>query len=159
MHKYIRGRFTEEKEIKHHITIGLADILSGEFTSFEEREDHEEMMRILEASTTFSGISPAIEMMDSYYFSGNAIYENDVVAAINHCVELGYKEEDIIIDSILGGRAEVETWEGKNKNAFQVMERTAELWDYYLGMHGILRSKAGHSDVNFRYVVGPTYLP
>ena len=78
-------------------------------------------MRILEASTTFSGISPAIEMFDSYYFAGNAIYENDVVAAINHCAELGYKESDIIIDSVLGGRAEVEEWEGKNKNAFQVM--------------------------------------
>lgn len=115
------------------------------------------MLDILKASVTFSGISPAVEAFDSLYFSGNAIYENDVVAAINHCEKLGYAEEDIVIDSILGGRSEIKEWDTHGKNAFQVMERSASIYKFYLTLHGVLRAKTGHSGVNFRYVIGPSF--
>jgi len=46
------------------------------------------------------------------------VYENDVMAAINHCEMLGYEEEDIIIDSILGGSTRLGTFDANKKNSF-----------------------------------------
>jgi hypothetical protein len=89
--------------------------------------------------------------------SGNAIYENDVMEAINHCERLGYVEKDIVIDTIVGGKKELSNFNGDGKNAFMIMQRSAELWNYYDVMHGVLRAKHGHSEVIFRYEIGPTY--
>ena len=106
---------------------------------------------------SFAGISPAIEAFDQLYFSGNAIYENDVMGAINHCQSLGYRDADIIIDSIVGGDSSLPHFNLRYKNTFSIMTRTAELYNYYNVMHGVLRAKNGHSHVNFRYVIGPTF--
>ncbi len=60
-------------------------MLNGAFASFSEKITTENMIKILQASVSFSGMSPAISIFDQLYFSGNAIYENDVSSAIKHC--------------------------------------------------------------------------
>jgi predicted patatin/cPLA2 family phospholipase len=84
---------------KHLITY----FYTGAFASFSEQEDTELMIKVLQASVAFSGMSPAIEINDSLYLTGNIIYENDVASAITHCEKLGYPRKDIIIDSLLAG--------------------------------------------------------
>lgn len=37
------------------------------------------------------------------------------------------------------------------------MARAAELYQYYKIMRGLLRAKNGHTGVNFRYVIAPTF--
>ncbi len=83
------------REVKQHLTIAVTNILNGKyiltlifkgmFTTFDERHPSDELIKILQASVSFSGISPAVEAFGQLYFSGNAIYENDVIGAINHC--------------------------------------------------------------------------
>ena len=114
-------------------------------------------MKVLQASVSFSGISPAVEFNNTLYFAGNAIYENDVMAAVNHCEALGYDEKDIIIDSIVGGSTELSFFNPELENSFGIMRRASELWKFYDTMHGVMRAKNGHPDVNFRYVIGPTF--
>ena len=129
----------------------------GAFTTFTEHLGHDDMMKILQASISFSGVSPAIEFNDELFFSGNAIYENDVMAAINHCEALGYDEPDIVIDSIVGGSTELAAFHPHVENSFGVMRRASELWKFYDTMHGVMRAKNGHPKVNFRYVIGPSF--
>ena len=93
--------------VKQHLTIAVTNILNGAFVSFEEHVPNEDLIKILQASVSFSGISPAIEFGDDLLIAGNAIYENDVMSAINHCEALGYAEEQIVIDSIVGGATEL----------------------------------------------------
>ena len=76
---------------------------------------------------------------------------------INHCESLGYKEEDIVIDTILSGEREVGHFESEKANAFSVLKRSSEVFKYYQHMHGIMRAKDGHRNVNFRYVVAPSF--
>lgn len=90
-----------------------------------------EIVTILEASVTYSGISPATEYKDSVYFSGSTVYENDVMSVINHCESLGYAEEDIVIDSIISTPKELPYYDGKGANAFKVLKRSGELFKYY----------------------------
>ena len=44
-----------------------------------------------------------MEAFDSLWFTGSAIQENDVIAPIKHCRELGYTDDKISIDVILSG--------------------------------------------------------
>lgn len=112
---------------------------------------------MLEASISFSGISPAVEHKGSLYFSGDSVYENDVLSVINHCESLGYAEKDIVIDTIVSGMLDVTHFNPKGANSFSILRRSSELFKYYQHMHGILRAKDGHRNVNFRYVIGPSF--
>jgi hypothetical protein len=103
-------------------------------------------------------MSPAVEIFDNLYLSGNSIYENDVSSAITHCAELGYAHEDIIIDSLLSGSIYMDYFDSKDTNAWGAMVQSSKMWKFYDKVHGILRAKITHQDVIFRYLIGPDFL-
>ena len=154
MTEYLNDKF-KDRSVHRHLNIAVTNVLNGQFSIFDESLPTEDLIRILQASVSFSGISPAIEYEEQIYFSGNTVYENDVLSVINHCESLGYKEEDIVIDTILSGEREVGPFNSEKANAFSVLKRSSEVFKYYQHMHGIMRAKDGHRNVNFRYVVGP----
>jgi len=71
----------------------------------------------------------------------------DVMAPINHCRDLGYKGDEIIIDVILSGNPHMHHVYAKIYNSLAVAQRTFEVMGYYQRMFGILRAKNGHPDV------------
>ena len=156
MTEYLNDKF-KDRSVHRHLNIAVTNVLNGQFSIFDESLPTEDLIRILQASVSFSGMSPAIEDEDQIYFSGNTVYENDVLSVINHCESLGYKEEDIVIDTILSGEREVGHFNSEKANAFSVLKRSSEVFKYYQHMHGIMRAKDGHRNVNFRYVVAPSF--
>lgn len=79
------------------------------------------ILKVLEASLTFAGFTPAIPLNGTYYISGNAIYSNDMTTAITHCEEMGFKGSDIVIDTILNGPRDMEPLDVKKANSLQIM--------------------------------------
>lgn len=154
---FIREQFADLTEVYCHLNIAVTNILNGQFSIFDESTPFQDLMNILVASVSFSGISPAQEHGESIYISGNAVYENDVLSVINHCESLGYAEQDIVIDTILSGKRSISDYDGSGANAFSVLKRSSVVFKYYQHMHGIMRAKDGHRNVNFRYVVGPEF--
>lgn len=105
--------------------------MPGEFTLFDECSEKEELLKMLEASVSFSGISPAVEHDGSLFFSGDSVYENDVLSVINHCESMGYAEKDIVIDTIVSGVLDVPHFNPKGANSFSILRRSSELFKYY----------------------------
>lgn len=101
-----------------HYSIGVANVITGLFESYDETLSHEDTIKLLQASVTFSGVSPAVEALDSLFFAGGMIYENDVTAAINHCEEMGYSEDQIVIDTIISSPAALSQIDASNYNSF-----------------------------------------
>ena len=62
-----------------------------------------------------------------------------------------------MIDTILGGNKQLPAYAPTLENSFQIMARAAELYEYYQITRGLLRAKNGHTGVNFRYVIAPTF--
>ena len=139
------------------MNIAVTNVLTGQFRTFSEHHSNKILIKILQASVSFLGISNPIYFHNSIFTSGSAVYENDVMAAINHCEMLGYAEKDIIIDSVLGGSTRLANFDTKKKNSFQIMSRSSELWKYYESIRGVMRAKNGHTGVNFRYLIGPQF--
>jgi hypothetical protein len=129
--------------------------MTGAFATFE-RPKHADMIRLLQASVTFAGVTPPQEIFGTQYITGSSIYENDVVAAIAHCEKLGYAHSDIIIDTIIGTNILVDYFDTKKSNSVQMLVRSAVLIEFYEKANGILRAKQSHNDVMFRYIIGPT---
>ena len=44
------------------------------------------------ASLSFAGFFPPAEVLGSYFFDGSAVWDIDIVSAINRCTEKGFKE-------------------------------------------------------------------
>jgi len=45
------------------LTISVANVLNGNFQTFNEHHTNDEILEILKASVTYSGIAPAVELM------------------------------------------------------------------------------------------------
>ena len=98
----------------------MANVLTGQFKSFKEHHTSEEFIKVLQASVSFPGVFKTVEAFDSVWFTGSAIYEMDVIAPINHCLELGYTDKDIVIDVVLSGNPHMHHVYAKIFNAFGV---------------------------------------
>ena len=88
--EFIYSRLGYLDKVHTHLNIALTDILDGQFTIFDESYSTDDLRKILVASVSFSGVTPAVEWDGQYYFSGDTVYENDVLSVINHCESLGY---------------------------------------------------------------------
>lgn len=129
--EYIYTRLGYLDTVHTHLNIALTDILDGKFTIFDESWSTDDLRKILVASVSFSGVSPAVEWDGQYYFSGDSVYENDVLSVINHCESLGYEEKDIVIDTVLSGQRDIEYYDHTESNAFDVLQRASKIFKYY----------------------------
>jgi hypothetical protein len=59
-----------------------------------------------------------VEAFDSLWFTGSSIYEIDVMGVINHCRNMGYKDEEIVIDAILSANPYIEHTPAHTFNSF-----------------------------------------
>ena len=126
MYDFIADYFKDTK-LSRHLNIGLANVLTGQFKSFKEHHSSDDFVKVLQASVSFPGVFKTIEAFDSVWFTGSAIYEMDVMAPINHCRDLGYKGDEIIIDVILSGNPHMHHVYAKIYNSFAVAQRTFEV--------------------------------
>jgi predicted acylesterase/phospholipase RssA len=102
LYDFFENYFRDSKFYRH-MNIGIANVLDGRFKSFSQKHGSDELVKVLQASVSFPGVFKAVEAFDSIWFSGSSMYEIDILTAIRHCTDMGYEEEDIIIDVILSG--------------------------------------------------------
>lgn len=101
-------------------------------------------------------MSKPIDFKDALWFSGSTIYEIDINSIINSCEDLGYDEEDVIIDVVISGTPVITHVLARAYNAIQNLGRALELMNHYEKLFGVVRAQQGHPEVKFRYIVGPS---
>mmetsp|Transcript_11162 Transcript_11162/g.16941 ORF Transcript_11162/g.16941 Transcript_11162/m.16941 type:complete len:185 (+) Transcript_11162:560-1114(+) len=94
--------------------------------------------------------------MDSSYFGGEAIWDIDIFTGVNRCLEDGFKEEDIIVDTLMTSGANLKDVNASDYKTIGMIFRYKEVASFYNTMDGLLRAKFAYSKANFRYVVTPT---
>ena len=104
----------------------------------------------------FPGVFKSVEFVDSLWFTGRAIYEIDISSVIKNCQDLGYKDKDIVVDVVLSGNPHLTHAMAQYYSSLQIMERSFEIQKYYQSIYGLLRASAGHQDVEFRHIIGPS---
>ena len=91
---------------------------------------------------------------------GGAFTNLDMSEAIVKCNEMGFKDEDIIVDVILCFEkvVNIQPWTKDQvsfKNAYDIFERKAEYENFYYYYEDITRIVRGYPKVHFRHLISP----
>jgi predicted acylesterase/phospholipase RssA len=106
-----------EKNTKTKLNIGIANVLNGTFVSFNDNFKTKDLLHALKASISYPGIFAPHKAWNSTWFSGSAIWNNDVSAPVLRCKAMGFKEEDIILDVIVDNDPNIKTVDASKYNA------------------------------------------
>jgi len=144
--------------MKRSMDIGIVDVKDGSYKPFNEKNitAGSNLDDALFASLSFAGFFPPAEVMGSAYYDGSAVWDVDIFAAINRCVEKGFTEENIIVDVILTSAANLKKVEAENYKSVQMLFRYFQISSFYNSMDGLLRAKFAYTKVNFRNVFAPS---
>jgi len=87
---------------------------------------------------------------------GGTIWNTNLVSAIHRCREIVDRDEDIILDIVLAGSNELESWESEDKQTLNNYLRYRDVSTYHTGISDVHNFMLAFGDVDFRYYVEPT---
>jgi predicted acylesterase/phospholipase RssA len=102
VYKFLAEYF-KDHEARRHISLGITNILNGQFKSFKGHRPAKDIVKVLQASISYPGVFKEVDAFDALWVTGAAIYEIDVLSLVRHCKEIGYADKDIVIDAIVTG--------------------------------------------------------
>lgn len=143
------------------------NVLSGEFLDFtkENFNTEDNMDHAVFASFSWPGLFPPAHAFGSRWFDGSAVYDIDMFSAINKCLSMGYKQDDIVVDVIMSSASNLQKIQGQNLKSIGMLLRYLDISSFYGSMDGVLRAKFAFPQIKFRYAIAPSkplpweYLP
>jgi len=157
METFVQSEFNEAT-MNRQVDVGIVDIINGNYKEFSHNnitEGHN-LHDALYASMSFAGFFPPADVLGSSWFDGSAVWDIDVFSAVNRCTDLGFKNENIVVDAILTSSANLKKVEAEDYKSIGMLIRFLEISSFYNSMDGLLRAQFAYEGVNFRYVVMPT---
>jgi len=144
--------------MQREVSIGITDVLSGEFKDFTEDalQNNDDLIQVLYASFAFAGFFPPVEAFGTKWFDGSAVYDIDIFSGINKCLDAGFKEEDLVIDAVFTSSANLKQVNAEEYKSIGMLFRFLEISSFYSSMDGLLRAKFSFPKANFRYAVSPS---
>lgn len=139
------------------VDIGLTDVLKGTYVDYSAEElQGDELYNVLFAQFASAGFFPPVEFNDSDFFDGSTIWDIDIFSVVNRCHDLGYDDENIVVDVIMTSEKTLKTVDASDYHSIQMLWRYLEVSRYYSNMDGLLRAQFAYPKVVFRNVVAPT---
>jgi len=105
---------------------------------------------------SFAGFFEPAPVFGSQFFDGSAVFDVDIFSAINRCSDLGFENENVVVDVILTSSANLKEVDAENYKSINMLFRYLAVSSFYSTMDGLLRAKFAYPAVDFRYIVAPT---
>jgi len=124
---------------------------------WDESTDLDTLHKAIDASTAYPGFfDPVEDIDDEVYYDGGTSFSINIADAINRCRDMGFAEENIVLDVILNTAATIKEKETKDYTSIPMLIRYLEIRLFYNTMDLLERAKDGFRTVNFRYTIAPT---
>jgi len=152
-------------KLKRKISIGAVDANRGIFLNYNESLPIDDFREMVIASGSVPAIFPFIPKYENNYMDGGTIINIDISTAVNRCRDMGYKDENIILDMMFCTGGKMIEVDASRYNSLHMMMRKYELDKYERSLHYLVNSFHEYPDVQFRYLVIPLsrlpsgYLP
>lgn len=140
------------------VDVGIVDVINGSYEEFSHQNISQghNLHDALYGSMSFAGFFPPADVLGSSWFDGSAVWDIDIFSAVNRCTDLGFSNENIIVDVIMTSAANLKQVEAEDYKSIGMLFRYLEISSFYNSMDGLLRAKFAYEGVNFRYAVMPT---
>lgn len=154
---YLKNEF-KGAQMQRKVDIGIVDVIDGTYKGFSDRNitSGANLVDALYASMSFAGFFPPADVLGSSFFDGSAVWDIDIFSAINRCTDLGFQNEDIVVDVIMTSSANLKQVAAEDYKSIGMLFRYLEISSFYNSMDGLLRAKFAYQGVNFRYVITPS---
>jgi|Transcript_39330 predicted patatin/cPLA2 family phospholipase len=154
---FLKTEFVDIKPTNRWIDVGLTDVLKGTYVDFKEEDlSGDNLSNVMYAQFAQAGIFPPVEYNNTDYFDGSTIWDLDIFSVVNQCQAMGFKDEDIVVDTILTSEKTLKVVDASDYKSIQMLWRYLEVSRYYSNMDGLLRAQFAYPDVHFRHTVAPS---
>ncbi|CAG9332373.1 unnamed protein product [Blepharisma stoltei] len=137
--------------------VGATDLLSGNYVFFNSSKLSLETMNLgVRASMAQQGTFPYIEFNNLELITGSVKFSVDILSGINACEELGYGQQNMIVDVILCSGKKLATINASKYTTIKVLKRTYEVQDYLDTMKIVVNSPLDYPDITVRTVTYPS---
>lgn len=138
---------------KRHFSIGAVDVNTGEFTTFtQDNITINDAPTVAMASSSIPGWFQPRPFRGGLYMDGGTVYNTDATDGVKGCLDMGYAEEDIILDIAICGDSAVAPVEEVSKNALYNYMRGKDLHKSLISPNSISATKHAFPEVNYRYL-------
>lgn len=145
------------KKFVRWLGVGATDLLSGSYVFFNSTgQTLANMETGIYASASDPGILPIVTFNKLQLVSGHVKFAVDILHAVNACYELGYKENEIIVHSILGAGLKIKQVEAINYKTLQVTMRYFEIAAFDSFMQVLENAQHDFPEINLQYTIYPS---
>mmetsp|Transcript_14016 Transcript_14016/g.23813 ORF Transcript_14016/g.23813 Transcript_14016/m.23813 type:complete len:303 (-) Transcript_14016:62-970(-) len=157
MENFLKSEF-DNVSMNRKLDLGIVDVLDGSYVDFSDKNVTQgtNLIDALYASMSIAGFFPPADVLGTSWFDGSAVWDIDIFSAVNRCIDLGFKNEDIIVDVIMTSSANLKEVEAEDYKSIGMLFRYLEISSFYNSMDGLLRAKFAYNGVDFRYVITPS---
>jgi predicted patatin/cPLA2 family phospholipase len=143
LNNFLEQELADIGAMQRYVNVGLADVLTGEWTDFDLTTD---FLTIMEGSFSYAGFFPPLEAMETSWFDGSTIWDIDVFSAVNKCKE---ESSNVRVDVILTSEKHLKQVDPSNYKTLDMVWRFVHVMRYYNQMDGLLRAQFAYPDVEF----------
>ena len=151
-----------EKEVFRETKYGICNLDKANFEvhSYETGDtvDMKHISSVMASSAIPAFFPPEVDETEGHFLiDGGSIWNIDLPSAINACRDLGYEEEQIVVDIILCASAEIATNENIGDHlVMQNLARFQEINAYYTETNDIEKTHIAFPLVEYRSVISPS---
>ena len=149
-------KMVKEKSLKRTLTAGAVDANTGQYIRYNSTGmPYEDVLKVVQGSGAYPVAFPAVEFYGKNLIDGGVVLYMDFDAPIQLCRERGFRDEDIVLDTIFLTGDNLPVRDTSNFTPLQMHHRTKEIHGYLYNMGIYEKALLDYPDVDFRYVVAP----
>jgi hypothetical protein len=145
------------KNPKRFLGVGSTDLITSSYVFFNSSGTSLANLNVgILASAADYFFFPYVKFLNYKLTTGSVKYVVDLYSAINACEGMGYTEDQIVLDIVLGSGKTLETVDASKYKTIQVVLRTFSLMSYYDSKLIIDNARDNLEKVTFRSVINPS---
>lgn len=138
-------------------TFASVDLATGDYITFDQSNiTYDEIITAAKCSASIPGVFPPTYFKGKYMMDGGTVYNANIVSGITMCEELGFAQEDIVVDVYNCGNVGVKEI-SKDGHTRANWSRDRYLRDAYGFETYLYDTMQTFPDVDYRYIVGVTF--
>jgi hypothetical protein len=134
------------------LVVGTTDLKSANYVTFNSTLADSKVQTGVKASATMTGFFPVVNYKNFTLIEGTIKYGVDIISAVTYCQELGYENEDIIVDVIMATYKTLQEVDASNFSTIQSLFRYLSITSYLSVMDQVTNSKHYYPDVTLNVV-------
>ncbi|CDW71376.1 patatin-like phospholipase family protein [Stylonychia lemnae] len=153
----LQNALSQFKQLGKKLVVAAVDVNTGQYVTFDEQIPMKDVPTAILASASIPFVFPPTVFQDHTLMDGGTVWNTNLVSAVDKCKSMGFKEEDVIIDTIMMDQPALSTEDkGKSLNSIENFFRKREITSYYYTISDIERFKNALPKVFLRHFITPS---